>query len=305
MGPTASGKTALAVKIAQHLPCEIISVDSAMVYRGLDIGTAKPDKKILAEIPHHLLNIRNLDERYSAGDFRRDAIQAINAIRQRGKIPLLVGGSMLYFHVLQHGLAHLPGRNSAIRQSLQQEANTKGWPALHQLLQTIDAQAAAAIHPNDGSRIQRAIEVYAVSGHSLSTWQQQQLANQAYHFYNVVLAPSERAILHQSIAQRFYEMLEQGLLAEVMALYQHHTPDLAALLSKIINYREVWSYVAGSCSLETMQQRAIIATRQFAKHQLTWLRRYDKAQWFASEAQDTTATVLRYLTALVVEQAIN
>lgn len=277
MGPTASGKTALAVELVQHLPCEIISVDSAMVYRGMDIGTAKPTADILAIAPHRLLDIRDPADSYSAGQFCADAKREIDAIFALKKIPLLVGGTMLYFHALQNGLATLPPADPAVRAKILQTAEIQGWTALHQQLQKIDPIAAQRIHPNDPQRLQRALEVHAITGKTLT----ELCSNNADHLFgtniiNIALLPDDRLQLQVQIAARFQTMLQQGLLDEVQALYQRG--DLVADLPAIraVGYRQVWDYLDGKLSYAEMQERAIIATRQLAKRQLTWLRNWEE-----------------------------
>lgn len=284
MGPTAAGKTDLAVELAQRFPCEIISVDSAMVYRGMDIGTAKPSADILKSAPHRLLDIRDPSEPYSAGQFRADALHEIANIIAQQRIPLLVGGTMLYFHVLQYGLAQLPRANAEIRNRILEEAERYGWQVLHERLQKIDPVAAKRIHPHDPQRLQRALEVYELTGKTITALQQEQAAAALpYSVINIVVAPTDRAQLHEAIAQRFEQMLQQGLVAEVERLY--HRGDLHPNLPSIraVGYRQVWDYLAGHSRYDEMRQRGIIATRQLAKRQLTWLRSWEHTHWFASE----------------------
>lgn len=296
MGPTASGKTALAVELAQRLPCEIISVDSAMVYRGMDIGTAKPNAEIRALAPHRLLDIRDPADSYSAGQFRDDALREITDIMAHDRIPLLVGGTMLYFHILQQGLASLPTADPALRQQLLAEAEQHGWQALHERLQKIDPVAAARIHPNDPQRLQRALEVYALTGKTLT-----ELCSQAdthsfpYQVINIALAPSARDQLHHDIALRLAQMLQQGFIEEVAQLMQRSdlTPDLPAL--RAVGYRQVWDYLLDKFNYEQMHERALIATRQLAKRQLTWLRSWENLSWFDSQDSEHLAKVLALL----------
>lgn len=280
MGPTASGKTPLAVQLVQDFPCEIISVDSAMVYRGMNIGTAKPDAATLKLAPHWLIDIRNPQEAYSAGEFLRDAWQMIEEVIARSHIPLLVGGTMLYFRVLQQGLAALPVADETIRAELLQRATQVGWPALHAELACVDATAAQRIHPHDAQRIQRALEVYRVTGQTLTHLQQAAFpavlgAHRMYSFALMV----ERAQLHVRIAERFDRMLAAGLIDEVKQLYERG--DLHANLPAIrsVGYRQVWEYLAGQINETTMQETAIIATRQLAKRQMTWLRAWQDVTW--------------------------
>ncbi|HPE61646.1 MAG TPA: tRNA (adenosine(37)-N6)-dimethylallyltransferase MiaA [Thiolinea sp.] len=273
MGPTASGKTSLAVALCQRLPLEIISVDSALVYRDMAIGNAKPDAETLARAPHRLIDFLDPSEAYSAADFRTDALREMQAIQAQGRIPLLVGGTMLYFRALEYGLSELPPANPAIRQQLAQEAAEQGWPALHQRLQQIDPVAAARIHPNDPQRLQRALEVWAISGKTLTHLQQAQQQTACPHaLLKIGLLPRDRAWLHQRIASRFETMLQQGLLEEVRGLYERGDLDGDLPAVRSVGYRQVWAYLDGKIDYNKMCNRAIVATRQLAKRQLTWLR---------------------------------
>ena len=272
-GPTGSGKSAWAWRLAQQLPVEIISVDSAQVYRGMDIGTAKPDAAMRARVPHHLLDIRDPAESYSAGDFVRDASAAIQAIHARGRLPLLVGGTMLYLRALRRGMAELPPASLALRAEIEAQAAGQGWPALHAELAKVDAAAAAKIHPMDAQRIQRALEVFRLTGRAISEWQTATRAPlEGVNWLRFALVPGDRADLRRALQERFAAMLEAGLLAEVMALYQR--PDLHAELPSMrsVGYRQLWAHCAGQWSLEEASQRAVTATCQLAKRQLTWLR---------------------------------
>jgi tRNA dimethylallyltransferase len=298
MGPTASGKTALAVELVQRFPCEIISVDSAMVYRGLDIGTAKPTPDILQLAPHRLIDIRDPAEIYSAGDFKLDALQEIQAILAEGKIPLLVGGTMLYFHVLQNGLDALPEQDPLIRQQIQEQAAKEGWLRLHEKLATLDPRAAARIHPHDGQRIQRALEVHAVTGKPISQHQKlQQGANKAapYPIHNLILNPEDRSSLHERIEQRFLTMLDLGFMEEVKALYKRPELSLEKPALRSVGYRQAWEHLSGLLTFEEMKEKAIISTRQLAKRQMTWLRRWKEAEWFNSEEKNLTEKVVKSL----------
>lgn len=285
MGPTASGKTDLAVELVQRLPCEIISVDSAMVYRGMDIGTAKPNAEVLRIAPHRLLDIRDPAQIYSAGDFQADANNEIIAINNSKRIPLLVGGTMLYFHVLQNGIAALPKADPIIRQQIVQEAEMQGWPALHARLQTIDPIAAQRIHPNDAQRIQRFLEIYEVTQTTPTSWfaEQHSPTLATYNPIFIGLIPSDRSKLHQKIAQRFHLMLQAGFIAEVENLFQRHdlSPELPAI--RAVGYRQIWEYLAGELTFDEMQEQSIIATRQLAKRQLTWLKNWDDLHCFESD----------------------
>jgi len=296
MGPTASGKTDLAVKLVQHLPCDIISVDSAMVYRGMDIGTAKPTADILKIAPHRLLDICDPAESYSAGQFRADALREINSIIQYNRIPLLVGGTMLYFHALQNGLADLPGANPEIREKINQEAQLHGWQKLHERLQKIDPIAAERIHPNDPQRLQRALEIYEITGKSLTALiAEEAIQKLPYQIINIAIAPADRQLLHERITNRFNKMLAQGFIAEVEELYQRGDlhPDLPSI--RAVGYRQAWDYLSGKITFEEMRERAIIATRQLAKRQMTWLRSWENLQWINSEDNDYLAKLLNSL----------
>jgi len=296
MGPTASGKTDLAIALVKHLPCDIISVDSAMVYQGMDIGTAKPNAEILAQAPHRLINIRDPAETYSVGQFCTDAVAEIEKSRTTGRIPLLVGGTMLYFNSLQQGLSKLPQANLKIRQYLNSEAKQVGWAAMHQRLTQIDPQTAQRIHPNDAQRIQRALEIYEVSGDTMTTWYAKYPTQPwSYPTIKLVIAPAERSVLHVKIAQRFHVMLEQGLIEEVRGLFERGdlNPDLPSMRS--VGYRQVWNYLAGELDKASLSERAIIATRQLAKRQMTWLRTQMDAHWFDSLAPNMTQSVLKSL----------
>ncbi|HEY3698282.1 MAG TPA: tRNA (adenosine(37)-N6)-dimethylallyltransferase MiaA [Spongiibacteraceae bacterium] len=286
MGPTASGKTALALEICKQYSCEIISVDSALVYRGMDIGTAKPSLAERAQIPHHLIDIRDPAEPYSAADFRRDALQLIREITARGRLPLLVGGTMLYFRVLREGIAELPAADSELRSALNAEAERCGWPALHAELTRVDPIAAAKIHPNHSQRIQRALEVYRSAGVPLSQLQREaEYQQEPLRWVQLAVAPHERRILHERIAARFDMMLAQGFIDEVATLRRRS--DLHAELPSIraVGYRQAWEYLAQQTSYAEMVQKGIAATRQLAKRQLTWLRAWPDLCWFFTDAQ--------------------
>ncbi len=272
MGPTASGKTALAVSLVERFPLEIISVDSALVYRGMDIGTAKPDAGTLARAPHHLLDIRDPTEAYSAAAFCEDAQRLMADIVARGKVPLLVGGTMLYFRALLQGLDDLPRADPAVRQKLEQAASARGWPALHAELAQADPVTAARLAPNDSQRIGRALEVLQLTGKPMSALLDRAQAELPYRVLQLALIPSDRAVLHRRIAARFDAMLAEGLLDEVKLLRQIYplTADLPSM--RAVGYRQAWSYLDGEIDLATLRERGVAATRQLAKRQLTWLR---------------------------------
>ncbi|MDP5144600.1 tRNA (adenosine(37)-N6)-dimethylallyltransferase MiaA [Rheinheimera baltica] len=284
MGPTASGKTALATELYKQLPVELISVDSALVYRGMDIGTAKPTAAELALAPHHLIDIIDPAQSYSAADFRADTIRLVAEIKHRGNIPVLVGGTMLYFKALLDGISPLPEADSAVRQQLELEAAKLGWAALHAELAKVDAVSAQRIHPNDPQRINRALEVYRITGRSLTELTAEKGEPFAFPVYQFAIAPVERAVLHQRIAERFEQMLKAGFEAEVVALRQRG--DLHADLPSMrcVGYRQMWQYLDGECSYAQMTERGIAATRQLAKRQLTWLRGWQELTWLKSDA---------------------
>jgi len=283
MGPTGAGKSALAARLAEQLPLEIISVDSALVYRGMDIGTAKPDYTLRARIPHHLIDIRDPKASYSAGEFARDAHLAMQDIWRRGRQPLLVGGTMLYFHALSAGIAPLPSADLELRAAIDAQAAQVGWAALHADLARVDPQAAARIHVNDPQRIQRALEVYRLTGWPITKLQQQRLSAFAdVKVMEFAIAPLERAKLHTNIELRFKAMLEAGLVAEVMSLYGRGDLSAEHPSMRAVGYRQIWRYLAGYCALDQATEQAIAATRQLAKRQLTWLRRRPAAQWLDS-----------------------
>ena len=273
MGATGTGKTDLAVELCQHFPLEIISVDSTLVYRGMDIGTAKPDANTLAQAPHRLIDFLDPAQPYSAADFREDALREMANITAAGKIPLLVGGTMLYFRALEYGLSQLPEADPDIRARLEAEAAEHGWQALHDRLAQLDPIAAARIHPNDPQRLQRALEVCELSGKSLTELQQAAWHDACpYALLKIALIPQDRAWLHQRLALRFEQMLAQGLIAEVQQLFQRGDLDTHLPAVRAVGYRQVWDYLNGKMDYTQMRDRAIVATRQLAKRQMTWLR---------------------------------
>lgn len=294
MGPTASGKTELAMYLADHYPCELVSVDSALIYRGMDIGTAKPDRDTLMRYPHHLVDILDPGESYSAARFRTDALELINDIVARGRIPLLVGGTMLYFRALTEGLASMPAADPLVRRDIERLAASGGWEGVHARLAVVDPEAAQRIHPNDPQRLQRALEVYMLTGISLSEWHRRQSMEKAvgkgsgnaflpYTMHYLSIAPLERRVLHERIASRFQEMMREGFLEEVESL--HARADLNPALPSVraVGYRQLWDYLDGKLSLDDSVERGIIATRQLAKRQMTWLRGWKaEIDWFDS-----------------------
>mgnify|MGYP001627134740 CR=1 FL=1 len=291
MGPTASGKTALAIELVQRFPMDIISVDSAQIYRGMDVGTGKPDAATLALAPHRLIDFLDPAESYSAARFCADARREMADIRAQGRIPLLVGGTMLYFKALRDGLAQMPAADPEVRAQILAQAQAEGWASVHAALASVDPVAAARIHPNDPQRLQRALEVFRVSGRSLSDWQQagklraptEQADSESLLF--MAIQPAERAVLHDRIAARFRTMLDDGLVAEVEKLKAR--PDLHIGLPSIrsVGYRQVWQYLDHEYGYDAMVERGIIATRQLAKRQITWLRSWGDLHNFDSDDQ--------------------
>jgi tRNA dimethylallyltransferase len=274
MGPTASGKTDVAIQLCQRFPFDVISVDSALVYRGMNIGTAKPDTDTLRHTPHRLIDIRNPDESYSAGDFVRDARAGMDAIFAAGRIPLLVGGTMMYFRALTGGIADLPAADEQIRADIDADAADLGWPAMHERLRDVDAEAAERINPNDSQRIQRALEVFMASGKPLSKWQQhaRDEAQNEVRFIKIALQPATRELLHARIEERLNLMLNNGFVEEVKEL--HQLPGLTAKspAMRSVGYRQIWEHLDGETSLDEAGRKALFATRQLAKRQITWLR---------------------------------
>jgi tRNA dimethylallyltransferase len=296
MGPTASGKTGVAVELVRRLPLEIVSVDSALIYRGMDIGTAKPDAVTLRLAPHRLIDIRDPSETYSAAEFRHDALAHMDDIRRRGRVPLLVGGTMLYFRALEQGLSDLPSADPRVRADLEAQAAEVGWPAMHERLRRVDPVAAARIHPNDPQRIQRALEVYRLSGVAMSDlYAAGRTTSSAWGYVKIVLAPDDRAVLHRRIERRFRDMLELGFLDEVRRLRERG--DLSADMPSMraVGYRQAWSYLAGKLSAQEWTDNALSATRQYAKRQMTWLRSETDCQWVNPLADEPVTTVLNLL----------
>jgi tRNA dimethylallyltransferase len=296
MGPTASGKTAVAAAIAEKLRCEVVSVDSAQIYRGMDIGTAKPDAELLVRVPHHLIDIIEPDESYSAARFRDDALTAMREITERGNIPLLVGGTMLYFRALTEGLNDLPAADPTIRLVIDSMARESGWPSLHRELARVDPETAARLDPNDAQRIQRALEVYYLTERPMSEFMKK--PKYVYFPYSAVklaLVPSDRERLHERIARRFDDMLKLGLIGELSRLRAQYAlePDMPSM--RCVGYRQVWRYLDGEYGLATLREKAIAATRQLAKRQLTWLRSMNDVTRFDCLDEDVSRQVLTYL----------
>jgi tRNA dimethylallyltransferase len=302
MGPTASGKTAVALEIAARLSVEIISVDSAQVYRDLDIGTAKPTAAERAAVPHHLIDILDPTQSYSAAQFRADAARLMREIIARGRVPLLTGGTMLYFKALREGLSDLPEADAKVRAALDAEAKEKGWPALHAELAQVDAPAAARLKPNDAQRIQRSLEVFRITGKPMSTLQGARIADSLpFRFMPVALIPSDRAVLHKRIEQRFAAMLAAGLVDEVAGLQKKYVLNADLPSMRCVGYRQAWEHLHGAYDRAMLRDKGIYATRQLAKRQLTWLRAMSEAKIFDCLAPDLGMQVIGHLVRQISE----
>jgi tRNA dimethylallyltransferase len=275
MGPTASGKTALAIELCNNLPCEIISVDSALIYRGMDIGTAKPSLAELKQAPHQLIDILDPSQSYSVAEFRKDALRAMQDITARGNIPLLVGGTMMYFKALIDGLSPLPESDQSVRAKIQKQATELGWDVLHQQLTAVDPESANRIHPNDPQRLTRALEVYHLTKHSMTELMKTKSDPIPYLVKQFCIAPDDRKVLHERIAKRFDIMLESGFLAEVEKLKTRSDLHLDLPSIRSVGYRQMWQYLDGAFDFDVMREMSIAATRQLAKRQLTWLRNWE------------------------------
>ncbi len=293
MGPTASGKTGLAMRLCDELPLEIISVDSAMVYRGLDIGSAKPSAEELSKYPHRLVDICDPSEVYSAARFRDDALLAMQDIRSRGHVPLLVGGTMLYFSALINGLSPMPESDPQLRAEIEAEATELGWPAMHQQLAAVDPETAQRLHPNHSQRIARALEVYRLSGRPLSAWQAQEPEDSGWAFDCFAMNAGDRQLLHERIQLRLTDMFRQGLVDEVRALRARGDLHEELPAIRAVGFRQVWQWLdaGGSADDEAaMQFKALAATRQLAKRQLTWLRRWPNLNWLPANVDESVLT---------------
>jgi tRNA dimethylallyltransferase len=296
MGPTAAGKTDIAVALIKHFLCDIISVDSAMIYRSMAIGTAKPSKEILAIAPHRLIDICEPNETYSAAQFCDDAYLAIENIIQQQRIPLLVGGTMLYFRALQQGLSQLPTADPIIREKILKEAQLLGWDVLHDRLKKIDPAAAKRIHPNDPQRLQRALEIIELTGQIPSDiYAKKNHTHFPFPVINIVVTPSNRDVLHERIALRFHQMLSQGFIDEVTHLRERGDLNLNMPAMRAVGYRQVWEYLEGKLTYDEMVERGIIATRQLAKRQLTWLRAWPNCTWFDSLDENVVEKIIKYI----------
>ncbi|MBI4988202.1 MAG: tRNA (adenosine(37)-N6)-dimethylallyltransferase MiaA [Rhodocyclales bacterium] len=292
MGPTASGKTAVSLGLTLRFPMEIVSVDSAQVFIDMDIGTAKPDRATLAKHPHHLIDLISPEERYSAARFRADALRVMAEITARGKIPLLAGGTMLYFKALRDGLSDLPQADADLRRQIDAEAQQRGWGALHAELAALDPAAAARLKPTDAQRIQRALEVVRLTGAPLAeSLARRSEATAPYRFVQFALLPSDRAVLHERIAQRFDAMLTAGLIDEVTALRRKYRLDPGLPSMRCVGYRQVWEFLEGGCDRAALREKGIAATRQLAKRQMTWLRGWPEITAFDCLAEDLMAQV--------------
>lgn len=298
MGPTASGKTALALELVKRHNCEIISVDSALIYRDMDIGTAKPDAAMQAEAPHRLIDLIDPAESYSAADFREDALREMAEITASGKVPLLVGGTMMYFKFLRDGSADLPKSDETVRQQLLDEGRELGWPAMHQRLAEVDPESARRLKPMDSQRIQRALEVYLISGKTLTQhWAEQHTEPLPYHVVNFAVCPAERSRLHERIAQRFRIMLSDGFMEEVKALRARGDLHIDLPSVRCVGYRQAWEHLGGQYGYDEMVERGIIATRQLAKRQITWLRSWPDLHWLDTDDPDIVRNTLKILSA--------
>lgn len=296
MGPTASGKTGLALDIAAKVESEVISVDSALVYKGMDIGTAKPTQEEQAGVAHHLIDIIDPAQSYSVSQFVNDTNALIGDILARGKVPILAGGTMMYFNALINGISPLPKSDETIRDEITQQAQRLGWSKLHDELRGVDPISGERIHPNDPQRITRALEVYRSTGKTLTHWQQQEGEKCPYNIAQFAIAPADRAVLHERIATRFDLMLEQGFENEVVKLYERSDlhEDLPSVRS--VGYRQMWQYLDGQLSYAEMRERGIIATRQLAKRQLTWLRGWEQVTWLDTFANDNLTKITAKVT---------
>jgi tRNA dimethylallyltransferase len=295
MGPTASGKTSLGIELAKVCDGEIISVDSALIYRGMDIGTAKPDAAEQSGVVHHLLDIRDPSETYSVSEFRNDTLRLIEDIRSRGKMPILVGGTMMYFNALIKGISALPAANECVRADLTEQAELKGWEAMHKRLAECDPESAQRIHPNDPQRLLRALEVFELTGRPLSELQQQNSPPIPYSVAQFAIAPEERAVLHERIRLRYEQMLAYGLIEEVKKLYKRKDlhPELPSI--RCVGYRQTWQFLESELSFDEAKERGIIATRQLAKRQLTWLRGWDDVTWLNTFDAENLSLILKVI----------
>ena len=295
MGPTASGKTELAALIAQRWPVEVISVDSALIYRDMNIGTAKPDAEFLQRLPHFMIDIRNPDQPFSVAEFRRAVLPIMSAIVERGNVPLLVGGTMLYFKILLEGIADIPAADPDIRRSILAEAEQKGWQTMHEKLRLVDPLTASRLHPNHSQRIQRALEVYQLTGETLSELQSRQSFDSLpFRIKQFALWPADRAQLHLRISERFEQMLEQGFIDEVVGLRQKYNLHADLPSMRAVGYRQVWDFLEQTIDSDTLLAKGVVATRQLAKRQLTWLRKWDELEYLELDYSKKSGKVERF-----------
>ncbi len=304
MGPTASGKTAVAVELVRQYPFQIVSVDSAQIYRQMNIGTGKPTKEILNIAPHRLIDIVDPAEAYSASQFRSDAMVEIAEIVARGDTPLLVGGSMLYFRVLRDGLADMPHADPLVRKQIEVSAREQGWEAVHHQLAEVDPESACRIHPNDPQRLQRALEVFRVSGKTITALHAEMQANQGadlpYNLHFFAIQPEDRGLLHVQVEKRFRQMLQEGLLDEVKSLHDRDDLHIQLPSIKSVGYRQVWQYLGGELGYGDMVEKSIIATRQLAKRQATWLRSWQNLQSLSDSSTQSVNSVLKYMDSISI-----
>lgn len=295
MGPTASGKTDLAIELYQQLPSELISVDSALIYKGMDIGTAKPTKEELSSAPHRLIDFLDPSESYSAADFRIDALKAIDEIHQQNKVPVLVGGTMMYFKALLEGISPLPSADIEIRKQIEAQAQTEGWAAVHARLAEVDSVSAKRIHPNDPQRINRALEVYLISGQTMTQLSATKGDELPFEVLQFAIAPKDKKVLHQRIEHRFKQMIANGFEQEVKQLYDRTDLHLDLPSMRCVGYRQMWEYFDGKHDYDEMVYRGIVATRQLAKRQMTWLRSWKDAKWLESGDKENLQHILSSL----------
>lgn len=306
MGPTASGKTALAIELASRRNFQLVSVDSAQIYRDMDIGTGKPDPQTLAAAPHRLIDIRDPAEAYSAADFRGDAMAAIGEIVAQGDIPLLVGGTMLYFKALRDGLASMPNADPEVRAAIELKAAQEGWGSVHTELAAVDPVSAARIHENDPQRLQRAVEVFRVSGKTLTEFHEEEQNKRdsdnrlPFNLHFFAIQPTDRGVLHSKIEHRFLKMLQMGLVDEVQSLRQRGDLSTSLPSMKSVGYRQVWQHLDGQLSYDEMVNRGVIATRQLAKRQLTWLRSWDELNSLADPSNESAKHVLKFVDSISI-----
>lgn len=289
------------MKLYDSMPCEIVSVDSAMIYRGMDIGTAKPDAETLASYPHRLIDICDPAQAYSAAEFREDALKQIAEIHSAGKVPILTGGTMLYFHALKNGLAQLPEADPVVRERLLKEAEADGWEAIHARLATVDPESAARLNPNDSQRLQRALEIYEITGRTMTElWAEQEKQKPAFPIISLAVMPEDRAELHDRIQRRFDIMLDQGFEEEVRLLWERGDLDMQMPSVRCVGYRQMWEYFAGTWDYDTMKFKGVVATRQLAKRQVTWLRSWENLTWMDTHDRKLLPNTLKLIEGSII-----